>query len=360
MRSRRSIRSRTSTARTAPSRSTCRWCPGRASTCAASSSRATRRTADEVLRREMRQFEGAGIRRPRSTVPRCACSGWATSNRTASTSRPRRFAGSNDQVDVVFNVNETTSGSFVFGLGYSQLSGLTTSIQLSQNNFLGSGNRISVEAQRNVYLQRYSFSFLNPYFTDDGLSLGYNLVWREFDNSELQHRAILVDNRCGAGGARPADHRERHRFGRRSASTATRSSPSAAPRRSRSSTTSMRSASAPSTPGAANWAGRATPATTTCSRRAVRYQRVSAEIDAARLDRRVLQAQLRVLEVLAAQSRASCSTPGSSSAMATVTATTQCGYFARSIHRSRRRRRANRPPRPRSRHVRTAPISRMS
>src|SRR3546814_2795676 len=61
----------------------------------------------------------------------------------------------------------------------------STSVQLSQNNFLGSGNRVSVEAQRNVYLQRYSFSFLNPYFTDGGLSLGYNLWWREFDNSEF-------------------------------------------------------------------------------------------------------------------------------------------------------------------------------
>ncbi|MBP6750477.1 MAG: outer membrane protein assembly factor BamA, partial [Xanthomonadaceae bacterium] len=94
-------------------------------------------------------------------------------------------AGSDDQVDVVFNVKETTSGSFTFGFGYSQLSGLTTTLQLSQNNFLGTGNQLSAEVQRNVYLQRYSFSFLNPYFTEDGLSLGYNLWWREFDNSDF-------------------------------------------------------------------------------------------------------------------------------------------------------------------------------
>src|SRR5690606_23110651 len=93
--------------------------------------------------------------------------------------------GTNDQVDVVYTVKETTSGSFVFGLGYSQLSGMTTSIQLSQNNFLGSGNRVSVEAQRSDYLQRYSFSFLNPFFTDEGMSLGYNLWWREYDYSDF-------------------------------------------------------------------------------------------------------------------------------------------------------------------------------
>lgn len=143
------------------------------------------RTSDEVMRREMRQFEGAwysqaAIDRSKVRLQRL---GYFESGSVNVETQP--VPGSNDEVDVVFSVTETTSGSFVFGLGYSQLSGLTTSIQLSQNNFLGSGNRVSVEAQRNVYLQRYSFSFMNPYFTDDGLSLGYNLWWREFDNSEF-------------------------------------------------------------------------------------------------------------------------------------------------------------------------------
>jgi outer membrane protein insertion porin family len=143
------------------------------------------RTSDEVMRREMRQFEGAwysqvAIDRSKVRLQRL---GFFEPGSVDVQTEP--VAGTADQVDVVFNVKETTSGSFVFGLGYSQLSGITTSIQLSQNNFLGSGNRVSVEAQRNVYLQRYSFSFLNPYFTDGGLSLGYNLWWREFDNSEF-------------------------------------------------------------------------------------------------------------------------------------------------------------------------------
>ena len=141
------------------------------------------RTADEVLRREMRQFEGswysqAAIDRSKVRLQRL---GYFETVDVENVPVP----GSNDQIDVVYNVKETTSGSFVFGLGFSQLSGLTTSIQLSQNNFLGSGNRVSVEAQRSDFLQRYSFSFLNPYFTDEGMSLGYNLWWREFDNSNF-------------------------------------------------------------------------------------------------------------------------------------------------------------------------------
>lgn len=143
------------------------------------------RTTDEVLRREMRQFEGAwysqaAIDRSKVRLQRL---GFFESGSVEVETEP--VAGSNDQVDVVFNVKETTSGSFTFGFGYSQLSGLTTTLQLSQNNFLGTGNQIGVEVQRNTYLQRYSFSFLNPYFTDEGMSLGYNVWWREFDNSDF-------------------------------------------------------------------------------------------------------------------------------------------------------------------------------
>ena len=151
------------------------------------------RTADEVLRREMRQFEGswysqAAIDRSKIRLQRLGYFETVDVENVP-------VAGTSDQVDVVYSVKETTSGSFVFGLGFSQLAGLTTSVQLSQNNFLGSGNRISVEAQRNTYLQRYTFSFLNPYFTDEGMSLGYNLSWREFDNSNFNTASFSTTSR---------------------------------------------------------------------------------------------------------------------------------------------------------------------
>ncbi|KRG69040.1 outer membrane protein assembly factor BamA [Pseudoxanthomonas dokdonensis] len=150
------------------------------------------RTSDEVLRREMRQFESAwysqaAIDRSKIRLQRLGYF------ETVDVETPA-VPGSSDQVDVVYNVKETTSGSFVFGLGYSQLSGLTTSVQLSQNNFLGGGNRVSVEAQRSDYLQRYSFSFLNPFFTDEGMSLGYNLWWREFDYSDFNTASYSTTN----------------------------------------------------------------------------------------------------------------------------------------------------------------------
>ncbi|MGY0619995.1 outer membrane protein assembly factor BamA [Lysobacter sp. A378] len=141
------------------------------------------RTADEVLRRQMRQFEGTWYSQAAIDRSKIRIQGLGYFDKVDVETTP--VPGSHDQVDVVYTLNEVAAGSFMFGLGYSQLSGLSTQVQVSQDNFLGSGNRIAVQAQRNDYLQRYDFSFLNPYFTDNGVSLGYNLRWSEFNNSNF-------------------------------------------------------------------------------------------------------------------------------------------------------------------------------
>ena len=141
------------------------------------------RTADTVLRREMRQFEGtwysqAAIDRSKVRLDRLGYF-----EEVSVENEP--VAGSDDQVDVVYTVKETTSGSIAAGVGYSQLSGVNLSLQLSENNFLGTGNRVSMSVTRSAYQKRYDFSFMNPYFTEEGLSLGYNVWWREFDYSSF-------------------------------------------------------------------------------------------------------------------------------------------------------------------------------
>lgn len=153
------------------------------------------RTSDEVIRRELRQFEGAWYSQAALDRSKIRLQQLGFFETVDVESRP--VPGTPDQVDVVFNVKETTSGSFTFGLGYSQLSGLTTSIQLSQDNFLGSGNRVAVQAQRNAYVQRYDFAYTNPYFTDNGVSLGYNLSYREFDNSDFNTAQYSTTSRIG-------------------------------------------------------------------------------------------------------------------------------------------------------------------
>ncbi len=139
------------------------------------------RTADQVLRREMRQFEGSWYSQAAVDRSKVRLSRLGYFETVEVENEP--VAGSDDLVDVVYTVKETTSGSISAGVGYSQLSGLNLSLQLAENNFLGTGNRVSMAVSRSTYQKRYDFSFVNPYFTDEGLSLGYNLWWREFDYS---------------------------------------------------------------------------------------------------------------------------------------------------------------------------------
>lgn len=137
------------------------------------------RTADEVVRREMRQFENswysqAALDRSKIRLQRLGFFETVEIETPAVAGRP-------DQVDVVLNVKERNSGSFVFGLGYQQVYGMTASVSLSENNFLGTGNRMSVSVQNNSYSQKLAFSYTDPYFTEQGVSVGYNASFSNYD-----------------------------------------------------------------------------------------------------------------------------------------------------------------------------------
>jgi len=149
-------------------------------------------TADEVLRREFRQFEGtwysqAAIDRSKIRLQRLGHFEEVDIETPA-------VAGQPDQVDVVVTVKERQFGQFQFGLGYSQVFGTSITLGLSQNNFLGSGNRVSVSLQRNSFSQSLAFSFLDPYFTDDGISVGYNVAYSENDFSDFNIANFSSDN----------------------------------------------------------------------------------------------------------------------------------------------------------------------
>jgi len=152
-------------------------------------------TADEVLRREMRQFEGqfysqAMIDRSKVRLRRLGFF------ETVEFETPE-VPGVRDQVDLVVTVKERNAGSFAFGVGYSQNAGVVTSISLSQNNFLGSGNRFSIGLQNNNYSKSVNFSYLDPYFTDDGISVGYSLSYSDYSQSTTSTARYGSGNAAG-------------------------------------------------------------------------------------------------------------------------------------------------------------------
>jgi outer membrane protein insertion porin family len=149
------------------------------------------RTQDEVIRREMRQFEGAwfsqaAIDRSKIRLQRLGYF------ENVEIETPR-VAGSDDLIDVEVALTERPTGAFQFGVGYSQLQGIITSLSLQQDNFLGTGNRAGINLQNNRYYRRIDLNYTNPFVTDDGLSVGYNASYRELDFGEQNLASYTSD-----------------------------------------------------------------------------------------------------------------------------------------------------------------------
>ncbi|NHB57389.1 outer membrane protein assembly factor BamA [Acinetobacter shaoyimingii] len=135
------------------------------------------KTADEVLRREMRQMEGALASNEKIELSKIRL------ERTGFFSKvdvkPVRVPNTPDQVDLNIEVEEQHSGTSTLAVGFSQSGGITFQAGLSQTNFLGTGNRVSIDLSRSETQDYYNLSVTDPYFTIDGVSRGYNMYYRK-------------------------------------------------------------------------------------------------------------------------------------------------------------------------------------
>ncbi len=140
------------------------------------------KSKDEVLRREMRQMEGAwysqaAIDRSKVRMQRL------TYFERVEIETPA-VPGTDDQVDVIVTVTERPAGSFTVGLGYSQVQGLIASMSVQQDNFIGSGKRLGLGISHSSIISSINLSYDNPYWTEDGVSRGFYARYQEFDQGE--------------------------------------------------------------------------------------------------------------------------------------------------------------------------------
>lgn len=154
------------------------------------------RTADDVLRREMRQMESApasaaAIEQSRIRLQRLGFFSDATVETT-------EVPGHDDLIDVEFTVEEQSSGSIGASLGFAQQAGLILGLNLQQNNFLGSGKRVGIGVNTSRFQDLYNFSYTNPYFTEDGVSRGFNIFFRSTDLAEVNVASYTTDTLGGA------------------------------------------------------------------------------------------------------------------------------------------------------------------
>ena len=93
-------------------------------------------------------------------------------------------------------MEEESTSSIGGSIGYSDF-GMNLGLNLSDNNYLGSGNRFNLGINKSVYQEAYNISFFDPYFTMDGVSRGYSLYFRETDYGEY-NVANYLTNSMGA------------------------------------------------------------------------------------------------------------------------------------------------------------------
>ena len=140
------------------------------------------KTKDEVLRREMRQLEGAWFSQAR--IDRSKVRLQRLSYFEQVEIETPAVPGTDDQVDIIVSVLERPAGSFTVGLGYSQVQGLIFSLSVQQDNFLGSGKRLGLGVSHSSIISSLNLSYDNPYWKDDGVSRGFYARYQEYDQGQ--------------------------------------------------------------------------------------------------------------------------------------------------------------------------------
>ena len=157
------------------------------------------RTRDEVIRRELRQMEGGWYDGERVTASKQRLDrlGYFSETSIETPAVP----GTADQLDVNIAVKEKPTGNLMLGAGLSSTEGIVLSGSISQNNFLGSGNNVTIALNTGKINQVASFSYTNPYFTVDGISQGFDIYHRNVDTSASSSTTVTPYKSSSTGGA---------------------------------------------------------------------------------------------------------------------------------------------------------------
>ena len=138
------------------------------------------RTNDSVIRREISLFEGDpfNMAKLKSSINSLNRLGYFQSVNY------KLVNLDNNLIDIIINVQETNTGSVSFGVGYSSLNNTNISFGLRENNFLGEGNKVNLEASLSDKKSTYNLGYTEPYFLDRHLSLSGNIFNQDKENQK--------------------------------------------------------------------------------------------------------------------------------------------------------------------------------
>ena len=152
-------------------------------------------TRDDVLRQEMTQMEGgiASSDRIEYSKTKLERLGFFKTVEVETVPVP----GTDDLVDVNYSVEEQPTGSLSASVGFSQDSGVILGANVSENNFFGTGKRVSFGVNVSDSVKSANVSYLDPYYTVDGVSRGFSLFARETDYEDEDISSYLLDEYGG-------------------------------------------------------------------------------------------------------------------------------------------------------------------
>lgn len=137
-------------------------------------------TADDVLRREMRQLESApasSLQIEQSKV-RLERLGYFETVEVETEEVP----GTEDQIDVNYDVVEQNFGAISFQVGTGGGGNFFISSSIQAQNFLGTGRAIGFGVNKSRFQEGLNLRFTDPYYTPDGVSRGFNLFAQKIDS----------------------------------------------------------------------------------------------------------------------------------------------------------------------------------
>lgn len=172
------------------------------------------KTRDEVIRREFRQMESAPydfskIQRSKERVDQL---GYFDNVQVDA----RPVSDTPDQVDLDVNLQERSTGSLDVAAGWAQDDGLVLSAGVAQDNLFGTGKSVSARISNAKVSKTASLSFTDPYFTPDGVSLGYDIYYRMYNPNESDSNPLDYKTTTYGIGARmgvPVTEYDRVNFG---------------------------------------------------------------------------------------------------------------------------------------------------
>ena len=153
-------------------------------------------TRDQVIRRELRQFEGAwysasAVSRSRNRLRRLGYFEDVTIETPA-------VPGAIDQVDMKVVVRERNTGSISFSLGYSDSDGTLIGGAYAQRNLLGTGRELRVALNTSDASRTAEISYVDPYHTADGISRGISISQRRVDTDEVNSAEYVLNTAAAA------------------------------------------------------------------------------------------------------------------------------------------------------------------